>query len=628
MNKSLLLVLAAGLLTALPAAVQAQPKQGEKIVVKTADDLPRHTYTIEGRPSEFMRSDAPFKAFVAKVKADVEADLAKYEINDPTTLQGYYNVLLSAALFEGRDSDALALIEKIRGLETKESKKLTTGLVARAMISAKKSAGPDEAAFRAAFTRELGALVNALPWDVVREAITQAKGRAEMITPELVIGSIKGGLDPVAAQSGGELSNDLAWALVGARAGLDRVLPVNPMVVEVYAGHIKANEVAVKDVWTPRLVTLSPQDEGRPVVVAIWDSGVDTSIFSGQLWTNAGESMNGKDDDGNGFIDDVHGIAFDLSSRRTPDLLHPLDEMKSDPALVVSHTKGVMDLQANVDSPEASALRAYARSLKADEVTPFYEDLTLFGNHAHGTHVAGIAAEGNPFARLLPVRITFDFRAIPLETPSLERAEREAQAARDSVEYMRRAGVRVCNMSWGGSRKDIENELEKKGVGATPQERAELSRQIFKVGRDALEEAMRSAPEILFVAAAGNSDNDNEFSELVPSGLNVPNMITIGAVDQGGKPTGFTTFGKNVTLYANGFEVNSYIPGGQKMKFSGTSMAAPNTANLAAKLLALNPGLTTDQVVELIRRGAEPMEGYEGRYVINPRKSLSMLKGS
>ncbi len=626
MKKSLLLVLAAGLLTALPVA-NAQPRQGERIVVKTADDLPRHTYKIEGKPSEFVTSDAPFRAFVAQVKADVEADLAKYEINDPTTLQSYYNLLLAAALIEGRDADVLGLVEKIRDLETKESKKLTTGLVARAMIAAKTSAGSDEAAFNKAFKNELESLVKALPWEVVREAITQAKGRAEMVTPELVIGSIKGGLDPVVDQSGGVLSNDLAWSLISARAGLDRLIPLNPLVAEVYGGVIKSNEVPVKDVWTPRLVTLSPQDPGHPVVVAIWDSGVDTSLFEDRLWKNSAEIVNGKDDDGNGFVDDVHGIAFDLLSYPTPELLHPLDEMKSDPELVISHTKGLMDLQANVDSPEASALRAYVRSLKADDVTPFYEDLSLFGNYAHGTHVAGIAAEGNPFIRLLTVRITFDFRTIPTEAPSIEKAEREAQAVRESVAYMRRAGVRVCNMSWGGSRKDIENELERKGIGASAEERAELSRRIFKIGRDALEEAMRSAPEILFVAAAGNSDNDNQFSELIPSGLDVPNMITIGAVDQGGKPTGFTTFGKNVTLYANGFEVNSTIPGGRKMKFSGTSMAAPNTANLAAKLLALRPELTTEEVVELIRRGAEPMEGYEGRYVINPRKSLDLLKG-
>jgi hypothetical protein len=191
---------------------------------------------------------------------------------------------------------------------------------------------------------------------------------------------------------------------------------------------------------------------------------------------------------------------------------------------------------------------------------------------------------------------------------------------------MRKAGARVCNMSWGGSRKDIEETLEKKGVGKTSEERAALSRELFKIQHDALENAMKSAPEILFVAAAGNSDNDNQFDEMLPSGLNLPNMITIGAVDQGGKPTDFTTFGKNVSLYANGFEVESYIPGGKRMKFSGTSMAAPNTTNLAAKLIAINPRLTTAQVIELIRKGAEPMAGYDGRVVINPKKSVEMAR--
>ncbi len=626
MNKSLLLVLAAGLLTALPAAVQAQPKQAEKIVVKTADDLPRHTYKIEGKPSEFLTTDAPFRAFVAKVKADIESDLTKYDIQDRTTLQGYYNVLLAIAVYERSDSEALALVDKIRDLEAKESKKLTTGLTIRAMAAASKEKDP--ARFNEVFKRELRAQVQDLPWDVVREAITQAKGRSEMISRTLIMGGVEAGIDPVAAQAGGELSNDFAWGLINMRAALDRILAINPLVVEVYGDLIESRKTAVKDVWSERLVTLGADAKASPVVVGIWDSGVDTSLFSGLLWSNPRESANGKDDDKNGFIDDVHGIAYDLYSDPTPHLLHPVDDLKADKALVVSHTKGLMDLQANVDSPERKALLAYLQSLEQSKVKEFQEDLGLFGNYAHGTHVAGIAAEGNPFARLLPVRITFDYKLIPQVTPSIEDAQKQAKAARDTVAYMRAAGVRVCNMSWGGSRQHIESALEMKGVGKTPEERAELSRQIFKIQKDALEQAMKDAPEILFIAAAGNSDNDNTFSELIPSGLNVPNMITIGAVDQGGKPTGFTTFGKNVTLYANGFEVNSYIPGGQKMKFSGTSMAAPNTANLAAKLLALNPSLTTDQVVELIRRGAEPMEGYEGRYVINPKKSLSLVKGS
>jgi subtilisin family serine protease len=107
---------------------------------------------------------------------------------------------------------------------------------------------------------------------------------------------------------------------------------------------------------------------------------------------------------------------------------------------------------------------------------------------------------------------------------------------------------------------------------------------------------------------------------MIPSGLKVPNMLTVGAIDSSGKPTSFTTFGKGVTLYANGFEVNSYIPGGEKLKFNGTSMASPNAANLAVKILNVNPKLTPAQVVAIMNEGADPLAGYEGRKIINPQE--------
>jgi subtilisin family serine protease len=621
--------LAASFSLAQPPTPTPTPTQPDtRIVVKTADDLPRHTYTIEGKPSEFLLTDAPFKAFVAKVKHDAEQDLAKYKIEDPTTLQAYHALLQQAAMLEGKWDEALAQVERIRALESKESKRLMAGQVLGSLVAARKASAPSSKmeAFDVAFKKELAARIGALPWDKVREEVTQAKGRAELITRDLILGQLKGQLDPVVESNKGELSSDLARGLIGARAAIDVILPLNPLIVPVYSSIIDSHKVVAKDIWSERLVTLTEKDAAKPVVAAIWDSGVDVAIFPGRVYVNPKETVNGKDDDANGYIDDVNGIAFDLRSDRTTDLLHPLAELRSDKALITSHTKGLMDLQANVDSPEASALKKFMSSLKPDQVSPFLEDLGLFGNYSHGTHVAGIASDGNPFIRLLPVRITFDFRQIPQITPSIAQAEKEAAAALDSVAYMHAAGVRVCNMSWGGSRKDIEQTLEKKGVGATSQERAELSRRLFQIQRDALEKAMTSAPEILFVAAAGNADNDNTFSEMLPSGLSLPNMITVGAVDQSGKPTSFTTFGKNVSLYANGFEVESSIPGGKKMKFSGTSMAAPNTTNLAAKLLALRPTLTTAEVIDLIRAGADPMEGYAGRTIINPKKSISLLR--
>jgi subtilisin family serine protease len=69
----------------------------------------------------------------------------------------------------------------------------------------------------------------------------------------------------------------------------------------------------------------------------------------------------------------------------------------------------------------------------------------------------------------------------------------------------------------------------------------------------------------------------------------LPNLISVGAVNQAGKETGFISYGDTVVLNANGSDVESYVPGGSRLKKSGTSMASPNVANLAAKLIALEP---------------------------------------
>ncbi|MBU0518305.1 S8 family serine peptidase, partial [bacterium] len=81
-----------------------------------------------------------------------------------------------------------------------------------------------------------------------------------------------------------------------------------------------------------------------------------------------------------------------------------------------------------------------------------------------------------------------------------------------------------------------------------------------------------------------------------------------------------------VDAYANGFEVMSYVPGGDRMALSGTSMASPNVTNLAAKLFALNAKLTPVQVRKLIEKGCEERKSGE-RVVrlINPKKSVELL---
>ena len=54
-------------------------------------------------------------------------------------------------------------------------------------------------------------------------------------------------------------------------------------------------------------------------------------------------------------------------------------------------------------------------------------------------------------------------------------------------------------------------------------------------------------------------------------------------------------------------------------------MASPNVANLAAKLLALNPSLTPEQVIDLIKQGATTSEDGR-RHLIDGKRSVALLK--
>jgi subtilisin family serine protease len=58
---------------------------------------------------------------------------------------------------------------------------------------------------------------------------------------------------------------------------------------------------------------------------------------------------------------------------------------------------------------------------------------------------------------------------------------------------------------------------------------------------------------------------------------------------------------------------------------SGTSMSAPNVTNLAGKLIALDPSLTPQQTIALIRAGATASDG--GRlHNIDPKRSVELLR--
>jgi len=603
----------------LATASAAQKKKLEKL-----DDLPRHTYTVDLKPSEILKSDEAFTALADKVKADVESILDTYEIDDHKTLQGLYATLQQIYFLEG-DYDASArYLEMARGLEDKEAQKLMMGRVSYAYVDALKEAKPGTDEFRTTFQSNIAERIKDLPWDTVQDLMQMMSGQMGMLSENLLMGMIQSQMDP-AVEKAGYLSGDQAKQLIGLRNALVIIVPYKDQIGAALGNYVAAHKEEKKaDIWPDREVSFTGNEGYQPVVVGIWDSGVDVAIFGDAVYTNPKEKMDGKDDDKNGFVDDVHGIAFDVDGKRTTGLLYPLGDYADKAQELESQMKGFTDVSAGIDSDEARQVKERMSQMAPDAVKPFMESMMVYTEYAHGTHVAGIAADGNPYAVILGARLTFDTH-IPPKLFTMEMAKAWAAECRQCVDYFKKHDVRVVNMSWGLSTKEIEKNLEDNGVGKDAEDRGKKARAMFEVVRKGLRDAVEGAPDILFCVAAGNSDNDVEFDEFIPSGFDLPNVIVAGAVDQAGEATSFTSFGKTVKVYADGFEVESYVPGGHRLALSGTSMASPNVANLAAKLIARDATLSPEETIRLIRDGADDMGKDKPMFVINPKKSMSLL---
>jgi len=605
----------------LPNHARAEAPEKKKIT--EIDDLPRHTYRVTSVLTDLIMKDELFESFVAQVRTDIENDLKIYEIENKPTLMNFHKTLLALDMCNGHYDAALNRLAQMRDLEDKQILRLTHGLIEESIIEAYQKVGrDDDAAYHQTFAENLSEAVERLPWVTVQERIEEIKGKNEMYSKELLLGLMQSQFEPAVRQTG-HVSNEVAAQIIGVRYLIHVQLPLKKQIIDVLEKCISASRVEKPDIWAERYVDVTGTENLTPVVIAIWDTGVDTDVFRDQLFTNTRERLNRKDDDGNGYVDDIHGIAYTLEVEKTPELMYQIVDAEKRLPELKDLVKGFFDIRAAIQSTEAKLLQRKLAVMRIEDVKTILEDLMQFVLYMHGTHVAGIATRGNPAARILVARLTVDYRRIPI-MPSVARAEKNARMFKEVVKYFKQQEVRVVNMSWEGAVKETEAELEANGICEDAEERARLAREIFEIERDAIYDAIRSAPQILFVNSAGNENDDASFEDYYPTAFDLPNVLAVGAVDQAGVMTSFTSFGECVDVYANGFEVESYMPGGERMKGSGTSMSSPNVANLAAKLLALDPTLTTEEVITLIKEGAEP--NAEGLPVMNPKRSLEILK--
>ncbi|MEH6908493.1 S8 family serine peptidase [Neobacillus drentensis] len=116
---------------------------------------------------------------------------------------------------------------------------------------------------------------------------------------------------------------------------------------------------------------------------------------------------------------------------------------------------------------------------------------------------------------------------------------------------------------------------------------------------------------IVLVAAAGNSDS---YIPMYPAALN--GVIGVSATDNNDRITSFSNYGNYIDLAAPGLSIYSTINGNSYDYMSGTSMAAPVVAGVAALVLSKNPFLSPSQVESILTRSTTDLgnRGWDSFY--------------
>jgi subtilisin family serine protease len=148
----------------------------------------------------------------------------------------------------------------------------------------------------------------------------------------------------------------------------------------------------------------------------------------------------------------------------------------------------------------------------------------------------------------------------------------------------------------------------------------------------ALRDAIAAAGEegILFVAAAGNDASNNDRWPHYPSNYDLPNVIGVAALDRNDRLASFSNYGaKSVHIAAPGKAILSTWPGGRYREASGTSMATPYVAGIAALIVANQPNISVKTLRDRLIGSADELESLKGKVASSSRvcaaNSLGMI---
>lgn len=299
------------------------------------------------------------------------------------------------------------------------------------------------------------------------------------------------------------------------------------------ADTIVPNDPQYPEQWSLPLIKLpetwAVEKGNKDVIIAIIDSGIDYrhEDLKQKIWMNPGEiAENGLDDDGNGYIDDIHGWDF-------------------------------------TDAPNVQG--------EGDFTDGDNEPIDESG---HGTHVAGIAgAMPDNGIGIAGVAWNCPLMAVRagLSLGGSSRLQDDDSAA--AIVYATDNGARIINMSWGSNQHSF-------------------------VIQDAINYA--HAQGVLLIGAAGNSKESESF---FPAAYQ--KVISVASTTQHKRRFHRTNFGASVDIGAPGNAILSTQINNNYRTLTGTSMAAPHVAGVAALMLSKRPALTHEEVRQILIQSSD-----------------------
>ena len=219
----------------------------------------------------------------------------------------------------------------------------------------------------------------------------------------------------------------------------------------------------------------------------------------------------------------------------------------------------------------------------------FNRDGDPMDDHSHGTHCAGtIGASANDGYE--HVGVAWNVRLMACKFLSAEGSGYLSDAVK-CIDWAVSKGAKVLSNSWGGG-----------GYSQTMY--------------DSIARAKNSG--VLFIAAAGNSASDNDTTPAYPASYALENVISVAAVDLEGRRAWWSNYGRNtVHLGAPGVGIYSTVADADDAYaiYSGTSMATPHVAGVAALLLSHRPSSTIEDLRARLINTTRPLADLSGKTV-------------